>query len=312
MIQIRTKYKGFWQLADPKIWVASTVPMLLGASLAINRSPGRFNLAGFLAALFAVYMIEIGKNAINEYVDFKSGVDSAVDAEHRTPFSGGKKTIVDGLLTPIETLMIAAATFMIAAATGLALVFFHDSRLLIFGLAGMGLAAAYSLPPLKLAYRGLGELTVGFVFGPLLLNGMYFLLTGAVELLPVLLSLPIGFLIADVLVINQFPDYEADKAGGKKNWVVRLGKKHAVKLYGVLYSMTALSIVLAALVTRHYLFLIGLLPVPLMVKAVRNAAQHYHNIPKLTASNAAAVKIYLLTGMLLVIASIVYTVLSLL
>ena len=302
--------KGFWQLADPKIWVASTIPMLLAAAMAIAAWPEQFSLLWFVFALAAIYLIEIGKNAINEYVDFVTGADPAVDAEHRTPFSGGKKTIVDGLLTPGQALIISVLTFSAAAAIGLMIVFLYNAQVIIFGVAGIVLAVAYSLPPFKLAYRGLGELTVGFVFGPLLMNGMYLLLAGRIDRLPILASLPLGFLIANVLVINQFPDYEADRSAGKRNWVVRLGKKRAVNVYALLFVLTYASIIMTAIVMTSPVWLIGLISAPLAVKSVHHAARHYQDIQKLVFSNAATIKIYILTGLLLIVATILEAVLQ--
>lgn len=83
-------WQGFWQLADPKIWIASTVPMLVAAALAYGNT-GRFHPGWFLLSAVGIYLIETGKNAINEYVDYKSGADRNVTPENRTPFSGGKK-----------------------------------------------------------------------------------------------------------------------------------------------------------------------------------------------------------------------------
>lgn len=305
MIKANTKvYKGFWQLADPKIWMASTVPMSVGVTFALLMYPESFSLLWCLIAVLGVYFIEIGKNALNEYIDYKSGVDPAVDAEHRTPFSGGKKTIVDGLLTLNQSLVIAIATFAAAALIGLLVVFLREFQVLYVGIAGFILAIIYSLPPFKLAYRGLGEITVGFVFGPLVLNGMYVAMTGRFDLLPVLASLPLGFLIANVLWINQFPDYEADLAGGKRNGVVRLGKKKSVRVYAILFGGAYASLVVLAAAASGWPFLIGLATLPIAVKAVRNAAANHDNIAQLTESNAATVKIYMLTGVLIIIASL--------
>jgi len=68
-------FTGFWQLADPKIWISSTVPMVVGAALAYGNT-GQFNFYWFLVSLLGIYLIEIGKNAVNEFVDFQSGVAS--------------------------------------------------------------------------------------------------------------------------------------------------------------------------------------------------------------------------------------------
>src|SRR5690606_13695116 len=94
-------WQGFWQLADPKVWVASTVPMLVAATLAY-RDLGFVHLGWLLAVAIGVYLIEIGKNAVNEVVDFQSGADRFVAPEDRTPFSGGKKTLTEGRLTTGE------------------------------------------------------------------------------------------------------------------------------------------------------------------------------------------------------------------
>jgi 1,4-dihydroxy-2-naphthoate octaprenyltransferase len=111
-------YKGFWQVADPKIWVASTVPMVVGVLLSVSYAK-EFRLFWMVLAFVGVYLIEIGKNAINECVDYISGADRYVDTEHRTPFSGGKKTIVDGLLTVNQSAWIGVVTMALAAVIGI-------------------------------------------------------------------------------------------------------------------------------------------------------------------------------------------------
>lgn len=304
MMNNRRFVKGFWQLADPKIWVASTVPMALGIALAVTTEPARFSFFWCLLAVAGVYLIEIGKNALNEFVDYRSGVDPAVDAGHRTPFSGGKKTIVDGLLTPRQTALIALATFGAAACIGMAVVLFREYRVLYIGMAGIALAIAYSLPPFKLCYRGLGEFAVGIAFGPLILAGMYLTLSHRVDVLPFFASLPLGLLITNVLWINQFPDFEADRSGNKRNWVVRLGKRKSVVWYGVLFALAYTAVGVTAWAALNPVWLIALLSAPMAWKAVKNAGDNYDDIPKLIASNAATVRVYMLTGLLLIAAAL--------
>lgn len=302
--KISTIQKGFWQLADPKIWVASTVPMVLGVVLSWASGRG-FDLFWMVASFVGVYLIEIGKNAINEVVDYMSGADIYVDKEHRNPFSGGKKTIVDGLLDVKQAAVIAIVTMFLAACIGLLIVFFKEPLVIYIGIAGFILAIIYSLPPFKLCYRGLGEFTVGLVFGPLVLNGMYVVMAGQFELLPVLVSIPVGLLIANVLWINQFPDYEADARANKRNWVVRLGKQKSVKVYAIIFALTYIFIGIIALYANNPIWLIGLLSVPLAVKAVKNCKQNFNNIPELLKSNQTTVQIYMLNGILLAIAAII-------
>jgi 1,4-dihydroxy-2-naphthoate polyprenyltransferase len=296
-------WQGFWQIADPKIWIASTIPMAVGGALAFARS-GRFSWPWFLIGLVAIYLLEIGKNAINEYVDFLSGVDRFVTIDKRTPFSGGKKTIIDGKLTLKENLLIGLVTIAAGCIIGLVVVLYRDFNILWFGLAGVFFALFYSLPPFKFAYRGLGELIVGLTFGPLITNGTYLVQTGTVSPLVVLASLPLGLLIANVLWINQYPDYEADRQGDKRNWVVRLGKQKAGTVYTLLFVLAFLSFPLLTLYSRNCFWLLPLVGLPLAIRATKVAHEQYNNIPLLMEANAKTIQIYQLTGLMMVIAAL--------
>ena len=296
-------WQGFWQIADPKIWIASTIPMAVGGALAYAQT-GRFSWIWFVVGLVAIYCLEIGKNAINEYVDFLSGVDRFVAPDKRTPFSGGKKTIIDGKLTLKENLVIGLVTIVCGCILGLVVVFYRDFNILWFGLAGVFFALFYSLPPFQFAYRGLGELVVGFTFGPLITNGTYLVQTGTLNTLVILASLPLGLLIANVLWINQYPDYEADRQGGKRNWVVRLGKQKAGNIYTLLFSLAFLSFPLLTVYDRNYFWLLPLIGLPLAIRAIKVAREQHDNIPLLMEANAKTIQIYQLTGLMMVITAL--------
>lgn len=290
-------------MADPKIWIASTVPMAVGAALAFGMT-GRFNWYWFLVSVAGVYAIEIGKNAANDLADYKSGVDLLVSPENRTPFSGGKRAIVDGNLTLREAAFITAVTLGIGGLTGLYITFLREPALFWIGTGGLFFAAAYSLPPFRLAYRGLGELLVGITFGPLIVCGTFVVQTGYLSIEPLLVSLPIGFLIANVLFINQYPDYEADKLGGKRNWVVRLGKKRGLKIYLALFLLAYLSLCSLFAVSANPFWLLPLITLPLAGKAVQTAARESNNIPGLIPANAGTIKTYQLAGAGMVLAAL--------
>ncbi|KRQ86520.1 1,4-dihydroxy-2-naphthoate octaprenyltransferase [Caloramator mitchellensis] len=296
-------WKGFWQLADPKIWIASTIPMLVGGLFAYTQE-GKFNLFWFLVSLIGVYLIEISKNATNEVIDYLSGADRFVEGDKRTPFSGGKKTIVDGILTVSEAKWIAGLTLLAACIIGLIIVFFWEFNVLYVGLFGVLIATFYTLPPLKLAYRGLGELAVGFTFGTLITSGIYIAMAHNFDYKVILLSLPIGFLITNVLWINEFPDYEADLKAGKKNWVVRLGKKKAATIYAILFALSYLSFIAISIVLKNPFYLLAFLTLPISITAVKIAKRYYDDIPNLIAANAKTVQLYMLTGVIMIIANI--------
>lgn len=294
---------GFWQIADPKIWIASTIPMAVGGAIAYAET-GTFSWYWFTAGLLAIYLLEIGKNAINEYVDYLSGVDRFVTADKRTPFSGGKKTIIDGKLTLRENLVIGMITIALGCLVGLYIVFAREFTILWFGLAGVFFALFYSLPPFQFAYRGFGELAVGFTFGPLITIGTYLVQTGSVSLLVIIASMPLGLIIANVLWINQYPDYEADLQGGKMNGVVRLGKKKGVSVYAVLFGLAYLFLLVLAAFSKNILWLLPFISMPPAIKAVLVAKKHYDNIPLLIEANAKTIQVYQLTGLSMVAAAL--------
>ncbi len=296
-------WSGFWQIADPKIWIASTIPMAVGAAVAYAQL-GSFSWTWFLVGAGAIYLLEIGKNAVNEYVDYLSGVDRFVAPEKRTPFSGGKKTIIDGKLSLTDNLVIAIITIVSGSLLGLLVVFGREFNVLWVGLAGVFFALFYSLPPFQFSYRGLGEAVVGFTFGPLITTGTYLVQAHTISIEVILASLPLGFIIANVLWINQYPDYEADLKGGKMNGVVRLGKEKGVNVYALLFGLAYLSLIVIAVFTLNFLWLLPLVSLPLAFRAVIVARRHFDNIPKLVEANAKTIQIYQLTGLTMVAAAL--------
>lgn len=289
--------KGLWMLGNLKIWVASAIPMAVGGALSYGLTK-RFSLYWFIASFVGICLIEMGKHAINELIDYVTGVDLFVAPDKRTPFSGGRRTIVDGILTVPEILLIGVITMAVAAALGLYIVFFREPSVLWIGLAGFTISIFYSLPPFKFAYNGLGELAVGITYGPLILLGTYLVQTHTLALIPFLVSIPIGILITNVLWINQFPDYEADRQGNKRNWVVRLGKEKSVWVFAALYILTYLSIILLAVATRKPLWLISLFTLPIAVQSFNIAKKHYNDIPNMIGANVKTIIVYVLAGIL--------------
>ena len=295
-IELGRLWKGFWQLADPKIWIASTIPMAVGGALSYN-AIGSFDIFWFMISLAAVYLIEIGKNAVNEVIDYNSGVDRFIAPDKKTPFSGGKKTIVEGKLKVFEAGAIGILTVGAACLIGLYIILFRERSIYWIGITGVLLSMFYSLPPFKFAYRGFGEVVVGLAFGPLITSGIYLVMTHMFDWSVVLASLPIGLIIANVLWINQYPDYEADAAGGKRNWVVRLGKRKALKVYTALFVLAFVLFIPIALVYRNPFWLLGLAGLPPAVKSIKTAYEYYDDIQRLMAANAGTVITYQLMGL---------------
>ena len=237
-------WAGFWRLADPKISLASFASLFLGACLAAHDGPLHW---GWLALTVAgIFAIEVAKNASGEIVDYDSGTDLAVAAEDRSPFSGGKRVLVDRLLSRRECAAIAAIGYLLGAAAGVAIVLGREPRVLLLGVVGVACAFFYHGPPLRLAYRGFGEAAVALCYGPLIAAGAYLVQRGEVSRAVWLLSLPLGVLIGAFLWANEFPDYRADLACGKRNLVVRLGRAQAAEWF-LVWIFLAFSLLAGAL-----------------------------------------------------------------
>lgn len=237
-------WRGFWRLADPKISLASFAGIFLGACMA---AADQDLLWGWLALTVAgVFCVEVAKNASGELVDYTSGTDLAITPADRSPFSGGKRVLVDKLLSPAQTRALAAGFFCAAIAIGLLIALWRDARVLALGLPGIALAWYYHGGSLRLAYRGFGELAVALAYGPLIVCGTYLVQTTYLSAAVLHASAALGLLVAAFLWINQFPDYLADRQAGKNNLVVRLGLDNAAMGYVLLVCVAYTWLLLTA------------------------------------------------------------------
>ncbi len=242
--------EGIWRLADPKISLASLASIALGAAAAARDGPVAWSWLAL--TVIGIFALEVAKNASGEVFDWDSGTDRRVADGDRSPFSGGKRVMVDGLLTRGQTWAVALAGYAAAVLVGAVVVLGREPRVLALCVAGLALAYFYHAPPLRLSYRGLGELAVALAYGPGICAGTYLVQRGTVTTGAALLGVPLGLLVAAFLWINEFPDFAADAASGKRTLVVRLGRVRASRLYAllVLAAFAALAALPAAGVPR--------------------------------------------------------------
>lgn len=232
--------RGLWHLADPKISLASFAGMFLGASAAAAEGPLH---AGWLAlTVLGIFAVEVAKNASGEIVDFDSGADQAVAQVDRSPFSGGKRVLVDGLLTRRQTAIIALVAYGLAIGIGLFIVLAREPAVFLFGVAGLILAYGYHAAPLRLSYHGLGEAAVAVAYGPLVCAGTWLVERGTVPERVWALTVPLGLLVAAFLWINEVPDCDSDHRVGKLNLVARLGRRRASRLFPAWIALALLAV----------------------------------------------------------------------
>lgn len=288
----RAVFEGIWRLADPKITLASVASMILGTSAAAH--DGALTLGWLALTVVGVFCIEVAKNASGEVVDFDSGTDLAVADRDRSPFSGGKRVLVDRLLTRGQVKTVAGAAYAGAIAVGLAIVAWREPRVLWLGLLGVAGAFFYHAPPLKLSYRGLGELAVGVCYGPLIASGTYLVQRGSLSSKVIWLSVPLGALIASFLWINEFPDYEADRGAGKRTLVVRLGRRAASRMFAVIVALAYLAVAALPLAGLPSTILLGLAGLPFGVAAALRLAQDPQATPRIVPAQAWTLLSFLL------------------
>jgi 1,4-dihydroxy-2-naphthoate polyprenyltransferase len=237
---------GIWRLADPKISITSAASMTIGASVAALEAP--LDWSWLLITGVAFFCMEVAKNAWGDVYDYDSGTDLAVAPEDRTDFSGGKRVMVDNLLSRSQTWLVAAVFAAPGLAFGALIVIRQEPHAFWIGIAGLVLGWSYHGPPLQLVYRGWGELAVLLIYGPVIALSTYLIQRHQLSLDVLLLSLPLGIFITAFLRVNEFPDHDADLAADKRNLVVILGRRRASRLLPLIY----LSGFLLLLVMPHF------------------------------------------------------------
>jgi 1,4-dihydroxy-2-naphthoate octaprenyltransferase len=285
---------GIWRLADPKISLASLASMFLGACASVFN--GGLSLGWLALTVLGIFCIEVAKNASGEIFDFDSGTDQAIEDEDRSPFSGGKRVLVDGLLTRRHTIVIAAAGYVLGVISGALIFALREPKVFWTGLMGVACAYFYHAPPFKLSYRGLGELAVGICYGPLICAGTYLVQRGAVTREVVLLSLPLGLLIANFLWINEFPDYRADLSAKKMNLVVRLGRQRAARVFVGVTALAGVGVALLPLTGLPKTVWFGMVFLIPAAKACRVVVAHSETTAQLIPAQAMTLLSFLLTS----------------
>lgn len=279
-------------------FTASAIPVLVGTALAWNMT-GKFSLSKFILVLVGVPLFNAGTNLANDYYDHKTGNDEI--NTKATPFSGGSRVIQNGVIPPKHMLIGSFLFFGLGSVIGLYLNAVSPGNLVLYlGIFGLLTGFFYTATPVLIGYRGIGEFVVGLNLGTLAIIGSYYVQAHTLSWSAFWLSLPIGFLVAAILYINQFPDYEADKAVNKRHLVVILGKRRAV--YGYYFLIFSTYLVIAGSVVFRMVtpfVLISFLTLPLAIGAIKILRANYDKFVELIPAQAKTIQTHLFTGLLL-------------
>lgn len=236
----------YWRAVRPGFLPVSVLPILVGTAWG-RATGGALDAQAALLAALAVVPVHAAANVLNDVAD-ADGSD-ALNEARITPYSGGSRVIQEGLLTRDQMRRWGMTLLAVAMLPGLLLAAHVGAAVLGFGLAGVLLGLLYSLPPARLAGRGLGEITIALAFGVLPVAGAAWLQSGVLDMETLLVSLPVALWVAAIIVVNEMPDAAADAAAGKRTLAVRLGATGTRRLY-LSVQLGALAAIAAAVAAR--------------------------------------------------------------
>ena len=268
----------------------------LGIGTAYWRT-GDINWFYAVLAIIGAISSHISVNAFNEYYDAKSGLDEQTE---KTPFSGGSGTLQANPQAMQTALKTAWISFFVPALIGIYFFIVRGAMIIPLGTLGLLIIYLYTNQITKNWFFSL--ITPGLGFGMLWVMGTDFVLTGSYSMTAFFASLLPFFLVNNLLLLNQFPDAEADKTVGRAHLPIRIGNKASAKVYIAFLVLAYLSMILGVLF--GYLpnwSLVGLLTVPLAVMAGKGAIENANDTPKLIPSLGQNVILNLLTPLLMAI-----------
>lgn len=287
-----------------KIWAAQVrAPFLLLPVMLVLISGGvaarynSFNGLHFALAMIGVVLAHMAVNLFNEYSDHHTKIDHHTK---NTPFSGGSGNLQSGATTPKAVWRAALLTSSLATGIGLYLTWATDIVLLVFILSGGLITFFYTT---HLSKWAIGEIAAGLGLGSFVVCGAYFAITGTLIPEVILLSIPPGILTALLLLLNEFPDKEADEQGGRRHLVILLGRNKAA----ILYTLSIMACYIFIIIGAFYkwfppMVLLALLTLPLAFKSSTTAMRHHNDFEKMLPALGANVGLVLGTDLLLAVA----------
>ncbi len=289
----------------PRFQFLPLTVIMVSLGTAIGAYDGYFHFSHFLLAMIGSLLVHMTVNVINDYHDYMDGIDLNTQ---RTPFSGGSGMLPSSLLKPKQAFWFGTICLLIAMVIGFYFVMVKGWLLFPLLLIAGFSAYFYNVYLSKLL---VGEIFAGLCFGPLLVLGSYYVQTGRYSWETLVASLAPGILTANLLFLNEFPDWEADQKGGRRHFVISLGKKDASYVFVALLTASYLCIIVGVLSKMMpVLTLIGLGTIGFGWKAAKGALKYYGDTNKLIPVLGANVITILGTQALLAAGYVIATVMA--
>jgi 1,4-dihydroxy-2-naphthoate octaprenyltransferase len=296
----RTKTSLWMQAIRPFSFTASILPILIGAMAALAFYNGPKDWFLFPFVLLGGVFLHIGGNLMSEYFDFKSKVD-------RKETFGSSRILVDDLMTPLDILKGGFLTLAFGVGLGLVIMYFKGLVILWLGLIGLAGAIFYGAKPFNLKYIALGDLVIFLSFGPPMVFGSYYSLTGDFNPAIFYIAIPISFLVVAILHANNTRDIRDDSSAKVKTLAIILGTKGSIYGYHLLvlgaYVATIIMVGMSILPVWTLLTLITLpgaiSNIKLMNKAQKDTPEEIANLDQRTAQHHMMFGLLFSIGLLL-------------
>lgn len=234
MTTIKNTAVAWMEAARPKTLFASLSPVLVGSAIAWRE--GAFQLIPALLCVGVALLAQIASNFANDYFDYKKGAD-------REDRLGPARAVASGWISPKAMLNGTLVALILSCICGFFLLFYGGWILLPVGILMAICVLAYSAGPYPLAYNGLGDVCVLLFYGIVPVCFTYYVQANSFSLLAILLSFAMGLLSVNILVVNNYRDYEQDKISRKRTTIVLFGKRYGRIIY-LVNGLLALFIVL--------------------------------------------------------------------
>lgn len=229
-----------------------------------------FSILLSLLAVIGVVLSHAAGNLFDDYFDYIKKKTNFRDELQHKGFRAriGKCPYLTSGATSIKKLLFVACLLsFISVAIGITLIYYRGIDILYFMIISGILIISYSGAPLRLSYRGMGELMIGVLFGPLNMMGVYYAACGTLDMSIVLISIPVGMLVANILYVHSILDYEPDKEIGKHTLAVLLDNKKAMLVVQAILLFAPYAIISFGILTHHIsaYFWILILTLPLAI-----------------------------------------------
>ncbi len=257
------KFSAWVEIARPFSFTASSIPVLAAGAIALTEA--KFDWLLFLLALAASVLLHMGTNITNEIFDVRNGVDSITSPR-------ASMALLKGRLSEKEAFGLVGGAFLTAILLSIPMILARGWPVIGLGLLGLILGYGYTAPPFQYKYKALGLPMVFILMGPLMVMGAYFVITGEINALSFVVSVPIGLLVTAILHGNEWRDIADDARFGIGTLSALMGRKRAHFVFISLITSAYLAVVLGVLLNiLPQGSLLAVLSLPFLVRSIRTS-----------------------------------------